>query len=189
MLWRKMCKMKFILFLLFLIGFIGCKSSNTNSSETKEVSRSVVLEKVENSSSEIQELSKSLELAESEIIQSKNTVFVFGKWRIQSIVKFGEIVDLPYKEWDMQLTFEEENKTVGIKSPCNSGGCNCELNDSKISIGGNCFFTEMYCDDELKNKWEKKLIEVLEDQTEVTYSSEITLKLNGSTFNVELSRI
>ena len=40
--------MKFILFLLFLIGFIGCKSSNTNSSETKEVSRSVVLEKVEN---------------------------------------------------------------------------------------------------------------------------------------------
>ncbi len=187
-----MFKLKFILFFVCIVGLVGCKSnktSNANSTNTKDSIEVVALEKVENSNTILDDITEPSKGTELETVQSESSASILGKWRVISILKSKEIIDLPYKEWDMQLTFEEESGNVGIKSPCNSGGCNYKLKGSEMSIGGNCFFTEMYCEDELKNEWEKKLVEVLADQTEVFSLNEITLKLNGSTFNVELSRI
>ena len=187
-----MFKMKLILIFVLLVGLVGCKSnktSNVNSTNTKESAELVALEKVENSNKTLDDITEPLKVAELEAVKNESSASIFGIWRVISILKSKKIIDLPYEKWDMQLTFEEESGNVGIKSPCNSGGCNYELKGSEISVGGNCFFTEMYCEDELKNEWEKKLVEVLADQTEVISLNEITLKLNGSTFSVELSRI
>ena len=63
------------------------------------------------------------------------------------------------------------------------------IRSSLMSIGDNCFFTEMYCEQEQKNTWERKLVEVLSDQTAVSSIDDVTLKLNGSAFSIELSRI
>ena len=189
MLWRKMLNLKSIFFNLCFIGFIACKSNKSSSSNSAKIDSNTELSPVEEPNSKAQELSEPNQVAESEVVESENTASIYGKWRINTILKSGNRIDLPYKEWDMQLTFEEENENIGIKSPCNSGGCNYQLNGSEISIGDNCFFTEMYCEEEQKNTWERKLVEVLSDQTAVSSIDDVTLKLNGSAFSIELSRI
>jgi hypothetical protein len=47
----------------------------------------------------------------------------------------------------------------------------------------------MYCEEEQKNKWEKKLVEVLSNQTDVESIEKNTLRLKGPEYSIELRRI
>ena len=182
--------MKTVVYLICFISLVACnsnKSSNSTSNNIDDSEELVPLEKVEAQTEEAEEITEPNVVAEP--ISEESNSSVYGKWSIVSIKQSGKTVELPYKDWDMQLTFEEENENVSIKSPCNSGSCAYVLNNDKITIQSNCGFTEMYCEEEQKNKWEKKLVEVLSNQTDVESIEKNTLRLKGPEYSVELRRI
>lgn len=114
-----------------------------------------------------------------------------GEWSISRIMVDGRWADLPYDEWNMQIDFGQEPEgRFAIQTSCNSGGCDFVVQDTEIKIGLQCFFSEMYCEDEQKNVWERKLTEALQDLSRIKYVSgdEIAL-LEGNKYAIELRKI
>ena len=117
-----------------------------------------------------------------------NSMLIVGKWAIVSISEKGKTKELPYEEWKMHLVFSEEGNQVGIKSACNSGSCSYLVTNDDIKIETECGFTEMYCAEEIKNEWERKLLQVLHDQTKIVELGDENMVLNGSVYGVKLER-
>lgn len=186
---------------MILVGLIvvfGCKSNKNGKSNTNESqAQTVEVDKVETTVKASEDIPKTTnEVAEplegnpaAKTMAPFNSESLYGNWQIVSIHENGKKADIPYSEWDMQLQFEEEAENVRIKSPCNSGGCAYTVLERNITIASECGFTEMYCEEEAKNKWERKLIEVLNNQNSIESLTEEQLILNGSIFKIELIRL
>ncbi len=188
--------MRVVILLVSILLVFGCKSNkngSTKATETAAKEQQVSADdraKVSGEPATTNEVAKPLEA--NEAVQTKvpfHSELLFGNWQIVSISENGKTADLPYSEWDMQLQFEEESETVGIKSPCNSGGCVYQVTERVVSIQSECGFTEMYCEEEAKNKWERKLVEILNNQSTIELLDEENLKLRGSASQVELMRL
>ncbi len=104
-----------------------------------------------------------------------------GSWELTAVIDQGKLQDIPYSEWKVRLTFPPEGQgNVGIKSPCNSGGCGFTAKSGSIQFQTNCFFTEMYCEEEQRNIWQDKLVAYLHKMTAYQLSDDGNqLQLNG----------
>ncbi|UTW61039.1 META domain-containing protein [bacterium SCSIO 12741] len=118
---------------------------------------------------------------EKETSTPKEIALPNGSWQLVAVMDAGELMDIPYSEWKVKLNFPPEGQgNVGIKSPCNSGGCGYTAKSGSIQFNTNCFFTEMYCEEEQRNIWQNKLVAYLHKITSYEFAEDGNyLYLNG----------
>lgn len=190
-----------LLIIAVIVGCVACKSNKSTSAETAtstEVQEGEL--KPSDEQAKVQEQPTEQVVVENEVNvvaveeatmveeNANSEANIVGTWQITTISENDEVVELPYDDWNMQLSFAEEGNQVSIKSPCNSGFCSYLVTNSDIAIETECGFTEMYCAEEIKNQWEQKLLKVLQDQTKIVELNENNLELKGSVFGVIMVR-
>lgn len=169
---------------------IACKSNKSSATATEANNQETVKESAEVIAPKEQEESIPNEVVKVVPEESAaDDASIFGKWQIALISEGENKFDIPYEDWAMQLSFIEEQEDVSVKTPCNSGGCGYNVDGNKISFMNNCFMTEMYCSEEERNEWERKLVEILQTITDVNYPSGSDLLLKGPKYSIELIKM